>query len=176
VSGAPICLEWCTLVSWYLAPANGNGPCPHEGLFGDTCDISFLCFYFWEEILYYDKSKPCPENNLLPGQILGMAENQGDAFTYKILTCPPKGSNEKPRVLIKSVIFSKDPMVAPANEAVSLPSMCPTLNNLDFESHSKRYHAENDSRSMRDEDSDPSEPGNLAVGTSGKRRCTASLE
>ena len=61
---------------------------PIEKAFGVTPDISALKqFYFYEPVMYLDTNEPSfPHSKELFGHWVGIAENVGDALTYKILT------------------------------------------------------------------------------------------
>ena len=60
---------------------------PIEMAFGSTPDISALLQYaFYEPVYYYDHDQSFPHSQELRGRFLGMAENQGDALTYYVLT------------------------------------------------------------------------------------------
>jgi hypothetical protein len=61
---------------------------PFERAFGITPDISnLLQFYFYQPVVYLDTNDPSyPKSKELYGYWVGIAENVGDALTYKILT------------------------------------------------------------------------------------------
>ena len=54
---------------------------------GDTPDISALLqFHFYQPIFYYNKTLSFPSSKERLGWWVGVAESQGDALTYKVLT------------------------------------------------------------------------------------------
>ena len=59
---------------------------PHECHFGETPDLSFFSFLFYEQIHYLEPNASFPKPNMLPGRFLGIARTTGDAFTFYILT------------------------------------------------------------------------------------------
>ena len=132
VSQAPLkfwcyAVEWCAVV---LRNAAISGDCvtAHTLFYGDTNDVSYLRFYFWEEVEFLDSSICAPFNNMISGRFLGIAENAGDAFTFLVLP-ESELSKSRPRPLVRSVVRSRDPHAVPPQES-SLPSM----RNLDLDS------------------------------------------
>ena len=94
-TGAPssvwlLCLTWVCYVLNHTAVASLNFRTPMEALTGVTPDISaMLHFTFWEPVYYLDPgdelSFPSSPHEKL-GRFVGIAENVGDALTFKILT------------------------------------------------------------------------------------------
>ena len=91
-TGAPECLWYlCLQYSCYLlnrlSHTQLNNCTPYKKAIGDTPDISALLqFHFYQPILYYDKTASFPSTKEHLGWWVGIAETQGDALTYKILT------------------------------------------------------------------------------------------
>ena len=111
-TGAPECL-WHLCLEYYcyllnrLSHSQLKGRTPHERAIGETPDISCLLqFHFYQPIFYYEKTEsfPCSKERL--GWWVGVAESQGDALTYKILTI----END---VITRSVICPADNPIHP---------------------------------------------------------------
>ena len=110
-SGAPPYV-WMQAAS-YLASINNitahetlNWRTPKEKRHGVTPDISaYTHFTFWEPIYYLNVEKTYPESRELAGRYLGVAENEGDALTFKILT--DDTHQEITRSMIRSAVNSK---------------------------------------------------------------------
>jgi hypothetical protein len=131
-------LEWCTVVTCFTSSGpNDSETSPQEGLYGDKPDISFLRFYLFEEIEYYDKTQRSPENPMLPGRFLGVDMNAGNAFTYLILT-GPQTKKEVPCVITQSVICHRKYQ---QRQTDSVPA--PDLSILKIESSSSKLASVN---------------------------------
>ena len=91
-SGAPpnlwlLCMEYVVYVTNRLAMTRLNDRTPIEAAFGVTPDISSLLqFKFFDKVLYLASDEPFPNSKELCGHFVGIAENVGDALTYKILS------------------------------------------------------------------------------------------
>ena len=59
-----------------------------EKMFGHTPDISMFRFPFWCAVWYFEPTAKYPKSNFLPGRMIGIAWDHGDAFSYKIWTTP----------------------------------------------------------------------------------------
>ena len=95
----------------HLAFDGLNGMTPITAAFGQQADISaLLSFHWWQPVYYSDDGKE------KLGRWVGVAEKQGDALTYLVLT------NDTQQVLARSNVRSaSDPMFPNkrANEAAS---------------------------------------------------------
>ncbi len=126
VSGAPLhlwcyCIEWICDVLNHIASNTEEGHPPAELHDGETKDISCFRFYFWEPVEYKTRANNSPESPWKPARFLGIARDSGNAFTFLIRT-EPQEKHEKPVVLTRSVVRSRDPSVGPEGEK-TLPSM-----------------------------------------------------
>ena len=105
-SGAPpktwlLALAYICFVQNHTAYDSLNGRTPTEWLLGYTPDITVLLqFHFWEPIYYakYDGKFPSDGTECL-GRFVGIAENVGNAMSFKVLT-------EEGKVIVRSVIRS----------------------------------------------------------------------
>ena len=105
-SGAPpevwlLALMYVCFVQNHTAFDSLNGRTPTEWLLGYTPDIMVLLqFHFWEPVFYakYDGKFPGDSTECL-GRFVGIAENVGNAMTFKVLT-------ENNKVICRSVIRS----------------------------------------------------------------------
>ena len=96
-SGCPaccwlLCLQYICVVLNHLASPTLQGICPVQALEGTTPDISFMPHFSFYEPVYYridssdpDFHFPSPSNEK-KGYWVGFADNQGDSFTWRILT------------------------------------------------------------------------------------------
>ena len=98
------CQLWCCDVRNHLASRKIEWRTPTERLLGDTPDISMFRFHFWEPIEYYDPSAKQPQSGWLPGLLLGINRQAGDAMTYFIETDKNSG---KDVVLTRSTVRSQ---------------------------------------------------------------------
>ena len=96
-SGCPaccwlLCLQYICVVLNHLASPTLQGICPVQALQGTTPDVSFLLHFSFYEPVYYriDSSEPDlnfpSSSNEKKGYWVGFADNQGDSFTWRILT------------------------------------------------------------------------------------------
>ena len=96
-SGCPaccwlLCLQYICVVLNHLASPTLQGICNVQALEGTTPDISFLLHFSFYEPVYYriDSSEPdlnFPSlSNEKKGYWVGVANNQGDSLTLRILT------------------------------------------------------------------------------------------
>ena len=107
-TGAPSCLWYlCTIYVTYLlnrmAHKNLIFRTPLEIATGETPDISALLqFHFYQPVFYYEKiNSSFPDSKERLGWWVGVAENHGDALTYKIL-------NTDHKIMIRSVCRPTD--------------------------------------------------------------------
>ena len=87
-----LCLEYVAHLLNHLATPSLDHKTPYEKAFGITPDISnLLQFHFYQPVLYFNTNGPSyPKSKELYGYWVGIAENVGDALTYKILTTENK--------------------------------------------------------------------------------------
>ena len=96
-SGCPaccwlLCLQYICVVLNHLASPTLQGICPVQALQGTTPDVSFMLHFSFYEPVYYriDSSEPDlnfpSSSNEKKGYWVGFANNQGDSFTWRILT------------------------------------------------------------------------------------------
>ena len=96
-SGCPaccwlLCLQYICVVLNHLASPTLQGTCPVQALQGTTPDVSFLLHFSFYEPVYYriDSSEPDlnfpSSSNEKKGYWVGFTNNQGDSFTWRILT------------------------------------------------------------------------------------------
>ena len=103
---------WCYCLVWiadclnHTAQQHLDWRTPTELLNGQTPDISVFRFSFFEPVWYYEPTAKYPEPNFLPGFFVGIAWNHGDAFTYRIWTCP-KGNYKGGQELIRNIVKSR---------------------------------------------------------------------
>ena len=100
------CLQWITDCLNHTAQQNLEWKTPIEVLDGMTPDISVFRFSFFEPVWYYEPTAKYPEPNFLPGRFVGIAWHHGDAFTYRIWTCP-KGHHSGGQELIRNIVKSR---------------------------------------------------------------------
>ena len=79
-----------------------------EKMFGHTPDISSMFrFPFWCALWYFEPTAKYPKSNFLPGRMVGIAWDHGDAFlSYKIWTTPD-GDWTKGVELIRNVVKTR---------------------------------------------------------------------
>ena len=100
---------WCYAMMWVIDCLNHSAHkgldwrTPVEKLTGNTPDISVFRFSFWQPVYYYEPTAKYPKPNFLPGRFVGIAWNHGDAFTYRIWTCP-NGNWENGLELIRNIV------------------------------------------------------------------------
>ena len=83
-----LCLQYVAQLLNNLATPSLGHRTPYEKAFGTTPDISnLLQFYFYQPFFYLDTNDPSYINSKEQyGHWVGIAENVGDALTFKILT------------------------------------------------------------------------------------------
>ena len=120
---------WCYCLLWiadclnHTAQQQLQWKTPMEVLHGTTPDISVFRFAFFEPVWYYEPTAKYPEPNFLAGVFVGIAWNHGDAFTYRIWTCP-KGDYNNGQELIRNI-------VKPRARDGALPIIAPTPFSFD---------------------------------------------
>ena len=98
-------LEYVALVRQHLARRSLSWKTPHECFFQHTPDLSMFRIPWWCPIWYYAPKRAFPEARMLPGRMVGIAWDQGDAFCYLIVTEDGSGSIQ---VLSRSVVRRRD--------------------------------------------------------------------
>ncbi|MGL4933427.1 MAG: hypothetical protein ACRC4P_08975, partial [Aeromonas sp.] len=107
-SGAPgytwlLCLEYVSELLNHLANKNLDGQTPLTKLNGVTPDISaFLAFHFYQPVLYAKDNSWPSETQEASGRWVGIANNVGDALTYKILT------DDTQKIIFRSAVRARD--------------------------------------------------------------------
>ena len=110
-SGCPaccwlLCLQYICVVLNHLASPTLQGICHVQALGSITPDISFMLHFSFYELVYYriDSSEPDlnfpSSSNEKKGYLVGFADNQGDSFTWRILT------EDTQKIIIRSGIRS----------------------------------------------------------------------
>ena len=137
-SGCPaccwlICLQYICVVLNHFASPTLQGICPAQALEGTTPDISFLLHFSSYEPVYYriDSSEPDlnfpSSSNEKKGYWVGFADNQGDSFTWRILT------EDTQKIIIRSGVRSalrttmNQHLASPSGEGTTLPFPIPYL-------------------------------------------------
>ena len=135
-SGCPaccwlLCLQYICVVLNHLASPTLQGICPVQALEGTTPDISFLLHFSFYEPVYYriDSSEPDlnfpSSSNEKKGYWVGFADNQGDSFTWRILT------EDTQKIIIRSGVRSalrtttNQRLASPSGEGTTLPFPIP---------------------------------------------------
>ena len=135
-SGCPaccwlLCLQYICVVLNHLASPTLQGICPVQALQGTTPDVSFLLHFSFYEPVYYkiDSSEPDlnfpSSSNEKKGYWVGFADNQGDSFTWRILT------EDTQKIIIRSGIRSalrtttNQRLASPSGEGTTLPFPIP---------------------------------------------------
>ena len=135
-SGCPaccwlFCLQYICVVLNHLASPTLQGICPVQALQGTTPDVSFLLHFSFYEPVYYriDSSEPDlnlpSSSNEKTGYWVGFADNQGDSFTWRILT------EDTQKIIIRSGIRSalrtttNQHLASPSGERTTLPFPIP---------------------------------------------------
>ena len=126
-----LCLQYICVVLNYLASPTLRGICPVQALEGTTPDISFLLHFSFYEPVYYriDSSEPDlnfpSSSNEKKGYWVGFADNQGDSFTWRILT------EDTQKIIIRSGVRSalrtttNQRLASPSGEGTTLPFPIP---------------------------------------------------
>ena len=135
-SGCPaccwlLCLQYICVVLNHLASPTLQGICPVQALQGTTPDVSFMLHFSFYEPVYYriDFSEPDlnfpSSSNEKKGYWVGFADNQGDSFTWRILT------EDTEKIIICSGIRSalrtttNQCLASPSGEGTTLPFPIP---------------------------------------------------
>ena len=135
-SGCPaccwlLCLQYICDVLNHLASPTLQGICPVQALQGTTPDVSFLLHFSFYEPVYYkiDSSEPDLKFPSFPcetkGCWVGFADNQGDSFTWRILT------EDTQKIIIRSGVRSalrtttNQRLASPSGEGTTLPFPIP---------------------------------------------------
>ena len=135
-SGCPaccwlLCLQYICVVLNHLASPTLQGICPVQALQGTTPDVSFMLHFSFYEPVYYriDSSEPDlnfpSSSNEKKGYWVGSADNQGDSFTWRILT------EDTQKIIICSGIRSalrtttNQRLASPSGEGTTLPFPIP---------------------------------------------------
>ena len=135
-SGCPaccwlLCLQYICVVLNHLASPTLQGICPVQALQGTTPDVSFMLHFSFYEPVYYridssepDLNFPSPSNEK-KGYWVGFADNQGDSFTWRILT------EDTQKIIIRSGVRSalrtttNQHLASPSGEGTTLPFPIP---------------------------------------------------
>ena len=135
-SGCPaccwlLCLQYICVVLNHLASPTLQGICPVQALQGTTPDVSFLLHFSFYELVYYriDSSEPDlnypSSSNEKKGYWVGFADNQGDSFTWRILT------EDTQKIIFRSGVRSalrtttNQHLASPSGEGTTLPFPIP---------------------------------------------------
>ena len=135
-SGCPachwlLCLQCICVVLNYLASPTLQVIYPVQALEGTTPDVSFMLHFSSYEPVYYriDSSEPDlnfpSSSNEKKGYWVGFANNQGDSFTWRILT------EDTQKIIIRSGIRSalrtttNQCLASPSGEGTTLPFPIP---------------------------------------------------
>ena len=135
-SGCPafcwlLCLQYICVVLNHLASPTLQGICPVQALQGTTPDVSFMLHFSFYEPVYYriDYSEPDlnfpSSSNEKKGYWVSFADNQGDSFTWRILT------EDTQKIIIRSGIHSalrtttNQRLASPSGEGTTLPFLIP---------------------------------------------------
>lgn len=106
-----LCVEYVCYLLNRLSRETLNDRTPYEVATGQRPDISALLHhYFYQPVFYLDKSASFPESKERLGWWVGVAENCGDALTYKVLTTDFN-------VITRSVVRASDHPVHPNRRA-----------------------------------------------------------
>ena len=126
-----LCLQYICVVLNHLASPTLQGICPVQALEGTTPDISFLLHFSFYEPVYYriDSSEPDlnfpSSSNEKKGYWVGVADNQGDSLTWRILT------EDTQKIIIRSGVRSalrtttNQRLASPSGEGTTLPFPIP---------------------------------------------------
>ena len=135
-SGCPaccwlLCLQCICVVVNHLASPTLQGICPVQALQGTTPDVSFMLHFSFYEPVYYRIGSSEPDlnfpssSNEKKGYWVGFADNQGDSFTWRILT------EDTQKIIIHSGIRSalrtttNQHLASPSGEGTTLPFSIP---------------------------------------------------
>jgi hypothetical protein len=78
---------------------------PLETIDGETPDISFLRYHFWEQVWYLEGNARFPERKWLKGRFEGVAWTTGDQMCYHIAP----DSDDKQRRVVRSLVLPRHP-------------------------------------------------------------------
>ena len=135
-SGCPaccwlLCLQYICVVFNHLASPTLQGICPVQALHGTTPYVNFMLHFSFYEPVYYriDSSQPDltfpSSSNEKKGYWVGFADNQGDSFTWRILT------EDTQKIIIHSGVPSalrtttNQRLASPSGEGTTLPFPIP---------------------------------------------------
>ena len=135
-SGCPaccwlLCLQFICVVLNHLVSPTLQVICPVQALEGTTPDTSFMLHFSFYEPVYYriDSSEPDyhfpSTSNENKGYWVGFADNQGDSFTWRILT------EDTQKIIIRSGVRSalqtttNQRLASPSGEGTTLPFPIP---------------------------------------------------
>ena len=169
-SGCPaccwlLCLQYICVVLNHLASPTLQGICPVQALEGTTPDVSFMLHFSFYEPVYYriDSSEPDlnfpSSSNENKGYWVGFSDNQGDSFTWRILT------EDTQKIIICSGVRSalrtttNQRLASPSGEGTTLPFSIPypqqSKNSLPldpFDESTRNFEQIVNSQSGEDED------------------------
>ena len=126
-----LCLQYICVVLNHFASPTLQGICPVQALQGTTPDVSFMLHFSFYEPVYYriDSSEPdlnfSSSSNEKKGYWVGFADNQGDSFTWRILT------EDTQKIVIRSGVCSalrtttNQCLASPSGEGTTLPFPIP---------------------------------------------------
>ena len=101
-------LELCTLIWNVTSKNNLEDRTPHEVLTGNTADLSVFRFAFWQPVWVYLSSNKFPRSKRIPGRFIGMAQDSGDSFCYKIWLLPHGDEKWKEgKEIIRSSVYPR---------------------------------------------------------------------
>jgi hypothetical protein len=102
-------LEFLAKIRRVIAQRSLGWRTGEEALFGETSDVSVFRFPWFAPVWYYVPTRKLPRYKMKPGYFLGVEENIGDAFTYKILPIEDISQlRGKLRHLSRSVVRLRD--------------------------------------------------------------------
>jgi len=108
---------WCFAAQFldkvrrFLSKESLDGRCGNEMMYGDTPDISIFRFPWFAPVWFYNPTLSFPQDRMMPGFFLDIADNTGDGFSYLVL--PVKSYNDissarNPVTLVRSVLRKRD--------------------------------------------------------------------
>ncbi len=103
------CLRWVVDCMNHSAVTSLDWRTPIEVLDGHKPDISVFRFAFFQPVWYYEPAARYPDPNFCPGRFVGIAWDHGDAFTYRIWTCPPGKPLTEGTELIRNIVKPQQP-------------------------------------------------------------------
>ena len=126
-----LCLQYICVVLNHLAPPTLQGIWPVQALQGTTPDVSFMLHFSFYEPVYYRIDSSEPDLNLpsssndKKGYWVGFADNQGDSFTWRVLT------EDTQNIIIRSGVHSalrtttNQRLASPSGQGTTLPFPIP---------------------------------------------------